>query len=137
MGFEIILLEAKIPFSGKSIGLAAKCMIDRACKPIQRMNDQKHANKISIFRLDRIMLLIYLFRWYSIIHIHFSTIEYRHLPNELTCFSWASDARLQTRMFNMLVEQQAHAAKPFLKLSQMDQGKNPLTYKISLRNSSN
>jgi hypothetical protein len=30
MSFEIILLEAKIPFSGKSIGLAAKCMIDRA-----------------------------------------------------------------------------------------------------------
>lgn len=98
MGFEIILLEAKTPFSGKSIGLAAKCMIDRACKPIYIGLIIK--TMPPYFRLDRIMLFTYLFRWYSIIYIHFPTIEYRHLPNQRTWFSWASDTTLQTSVFN-------------------------------------
>ena len=32
MGLDVNLAEAETPYSGKSIGLAAKCMIDRACK---------------------------------------------------------------------------------------------------------
>lgn len=104
MGLEIILVEAKIPFSGKSIGLAAKCMIDRACRPIYRMHDQNHAITVFLFQAGQNNVICLPFQ-VVYHHIH-SLFHYRisSFDQQRTCFSWASDATLQRISLNITRE---------------------------------